>query len=112
MDLEILKGDIVRVIMPEEVDLTNSQDIKRKVYESAIEKGYKKLLLDFSNTTYIDSTGLGIIVAIHKQALMNAGTTALINLDPNIENLLRMTALDRVLNIFDDLKSAVQFLNK
>lgn len=110
MEISIIEECIVKVIMPEEVELTNSQDIKRKIYETVFEKGYKKVLLDFSKTKYIDSTGLGIIVAIHKQSLMNAGAAAIINLDNNIKSLFKMTALDRILNIFDDEESAVGFL--
>lgn len=110
MEILIIEGCIVKVTMPEEVELTNSQDIKRKIYETVFEKGYKKVLLDFSKTKYIDSTGLGIIVAIHKQSLMNAGTTAIVNLDSNIRSLFKMTALDRIFNIFDDEKSAVELL--
>lgn len=110
MQISVIEGCIVKITMPEEVELSNSQDIKRKVYENSFEKNYKKVLLDFSKTKYIDSTGLGIIVAIHKQSLMNAGTTAVINLDDNLKGLFKMTALDRIFNIFEDEKSAVEFL--
>lgn len=110
MEIAIIDECIVKITMPEEVELTISQDLKRKIYENTFEKGYKKVLLDFSKTKYIDSTGLGIIVAIHKQSLMNAGAAAIINLDNNIKSLFKMTALDRILNIFDDEESAVGFL--
>jgi len=110
MEIAIIDECIVKITMPEEVELTISQDLKRKIYENTFEKGYKKVLLDFSKTKYIDSTGLGIIVAIHKQSLMNAGAAAIINLDNNIKSLFKMTALDRIFNIFDDEESAVGFL--
>ncbi len=105
-------GDVIKFSIPEELELTNAQEIKRNIYEEAFEKGYKKVLLDFSNTKYIDSTGLGIMVAMHKQALLNAGAVVFLHLDDNIKNLLKMTALDRILNIFDDENEAVDFLNK
>jgi len=112
MKKSLLENDIIKFEMPEEIDLVNSQEIKKTVYEESIEKGYKKVILDFSKTRYIDSTGLGIIVAIHKQTLMNAGALALINFDSNIRNLLKMTSLDRIFNIFDSEKEAIEFLNK
>lgn len=108
----MLEGGVIKFLMPEEVELTNSQDIKRRIYENSFEKGYKKVLLDFSKTKYIDSTGLGIVVAIHKQSLMNAGTTAIISLDGNLKSLFKTTALDKIFNIFDDEKSAVEFLRR
>lgn len=107
-----MMGDIVKFVLPEELELTNAQEIKRRIYEETFEKGFKKVILDFSKTRYIDSTGLGVMVAIHKQALMNAGAVAFLNLDSNIKNLLKMTALDRILNIFDNENEALEFLNK
>ncbi len=112
MKKSLLENDIIKIEMPEEIDLVNSQEIKKNVYEESIEKGYKKVILDFSKTKYIDSTGLGIIVAIHKQVLMNAGALALINFDSNIRNLLKMTSLDRIFNIFESEEEAIEFLNK
>ncbi|MEJ5257569.1 MAG: STAS domain-containing protein [Fervidobacterium sp.] len=105
-------GDIVLFKVPEEMELTNAQDIKRFVYENSFDKGLKKVILDFSETKYIDSTGLGTMVALHKQALMNAGAVVFLNLDSNIKNLLKMTALDRILNIYDNEREAIEFLNK
>lgn len=110
--MEIIKisENTVKFILPEEVELTNAQEIKKNIYKEAFEIGIKNVILDFSKTRYIDSTGLGIIVSIHKQALMNAGAVAIINLDENIKNLLKITALDRILNIFVSEKDASSFL--
>ncbi len=105
-------GDIIKFVIPEELELTNAQQIKKMIYEEAFEKGFKKVILDLSKTKYIDSTGLGVMVAIHKQALMNAGAVVFLNLDSNIKSLLKMTALDRILNIYDSEEEAVEFLNK
>uniref|UniRef100_A0A7V4NGA5 Anti-sigma factor antagonist n=1 Tax=Fervidobacterium pennivorans TaxID=93466 RepID=A0A7V4NGA5_FERPE len=105
-------GDVIKFILPDELELTNAQQIKKTIYEEAFEKGFKKVILDLSKTKYIDSTGLGVMVAIHKQALMNAGAVVFLNLDSNIKGLLKMTALDRILNIYDNEKEAIEFLNK
>lgn len=109
MNYEIIDG-IMKISIPDELELNNAQDVKRFVYEQAFGKGFKYVILDFSQTHYIDSTGIGVIVALHKQALANAGAVAFVNMDQNIKNLLKMTALDRVLNIFDTLEEAVRFL--
>ncbi|MFN6992368.1 MAG: STAS domain-containing protein [Fervidobacterium sp.] len=106
-----ISESVLKFILPTEVDLTNAQDIKREIYEEAFEKGIKKVILDFSSTHYIDSTGLGIIVALHRHALMNAGAIAIVNLDENIKGLLKMTALDKILNLFDNEEAASNFLN-
>jgi len=109
MNYEIIDG-IMKISIPDELELNNAQDVKRFVYDQAFGKGFKYVILDFSQTHYIDSTGIDVIVALHKQALANAGAVAFVNMDQNIKNLLKITALDRVLNIFDTLEEAVRFL--
>jgi len=109
---EIVTGKIMKFKIPEEFELNNSYEVKKQVYENAFKKGYNYILLDFSETKYMDSTGLGTIIALHKQALMKAGAAAFINFDENIKKLLKMTALDRILNIFDSEEEAIKFLDK
>jgi len=104
LEQQLILGKIVEFKMPKEFDLNNSYDIKEYIYTEAFDKGYIHVLLDFSGTEYIDSTGLGTIVALHRQSLMKAGSIAFVNFDENIKKLLKMTALDRVLNIFESEK--------
>ncbi|HOA17241.1 MAG TPA: STAS domain-containing protein [Fervidobacterium sp.] len=112
LEQQLILGKIVEFKMPKEFDLNNSYGIKEYIYTEAFDKGYIHVLLDFSGTEYIDSTGLGTIVALHKQSLMKAGSIAFVNFDENIKKLLKMTALDRVLNIFESEKDAIEFLNR
>jgi anti-sigma B factor antagonist len=112
LEQQLILGKIVEFKMPKEFDLNNSYDIKEYIYTEAFDKGYIHVLLDFSGTEYIDSTGLGTIVALHRQSLMKAGSIAFVNFDENIKKLLKMTALDRVLNIFESEKDAIEFLNR
>lgn len=109
---QIISNKIIKFNMPREFDLNNSYDIKEYIYAEAFEKGYIHVLIDFSETDYVDSTGLGTIVSLHKQSLMKAGSIAFVNFDENIKKLLKMTALDRILNIFESEKEAIEFLSR
>ncbi len=107
-----VKENVVVFKMPQEVELSNSYDVKEHIYKESFEAGFKYLVLDFSQTQYLDSSGLGIIVAIHKQARLQGGAVVLVGLDSNIKNLLKFTALDRVLTIYDSVESAFEFFKK
>lgn len=107
---EVLNDAIIKFQFPEELELNNAHEIKRTVNHLAFENGYKYVIVDLGNTKYIDSTGLGVLVSLHKQALANAGAIAFVNVDTNVRNLLKITALERILNIFDNLGEALNFL--
>lgn len=88
-----------------EVDLFNSQDLKSDV-ENLINSGKVKLILDMTKVSYIDSSGLGILVGINKRARMRGGFLRLAALPPDIKHLFEMTKLDKIFDIYPTVERA------
>jgi anti-anti-sigma factor len=66
-----------------------------------------KIVLDLSETTFADSTALGVMVAAAKQAAHQGGWVRLVAPLPNVRKLLRVTAIDTVLGLYDSTEDAV-----
>ncbi|MFT8349339.1 STAS domain-containing protein [Clostridium saccharoperbutylacetonicum] len=64
-----------------------------------IEKGQRNFTFDFSKCDFIDSTGLGALVAIYKKCVEKGGTIKLKALKPEVEKLFKLTRLDKVFEI-------------
>ena len=64
-----------------------------------IEKGHKIFVVDLGNVDYIDSSGLGTIVAIQKRALQNGGSVIIKNLKGLVKDLFELTRLTKVFEI-------------
>ena len=64
-----------------------------------IEKGHKNLIVDFGEVDYIDSSGLGTLVAIQRRALQNGGSVVIKGLQGLVRDLFELTRLDRVFDI-------------
>ena len=65
-----------------------------------IAKGAKEVVVDFSNTTFIDSTTLGVLVGGVKRLRTNDGQLSLVCSDRNITKIFEITGLDRVFTIY------------
>ncbi|MBP1764306.1 MAG: anti-anti-sigma factor [Firmicutes bacterium] len=65
----------------------------------AIEKGIKFIRMNLVDTTYIDSSGLGVLVTIHKLSKEKEGGLVLTGVQGMVAELLRRTRLDRTLSI-------------
>ncbi|HEY9609022.1 sugar transferase [Allocoleopsis sp.] len=59
----------------------------------------QKIVFDFSQTTFIDSSGIGAIVSNHKSARLKEIKLVLRGVLPQVQAVLEMTALDKVLTI-------------
>jgi|SRR6056297_537999 len=96
------KGDWVVVDMSGELDMSNAIDFKNEVVNEFISKGELNIALDFENMEYIDSSGLGVIVSLHKRCKLNGGRLAICSLNETLLRLFKLTSLDKALNLYSD----------
>jgi len=80
-----IDGDIVS---------TSSQQLKEKLHK-AVDEQPKILTLDFKNVEYVDSIGIGIIIATHNSLRNKGAKLKLINVNNNILNLFKTMRLDK-----------------
>ncbi|HYL38568.1 MAG TPA: STAS domain-containing protein [Bryobacteraceae bacterium] len=75
--------------------------------------GFSKVLADFSQVEYIDSTGIGFLIAIYTSILKNAdGRFALANLNRRVREVLELTRLANVMPIYPNEQAALEALEK
>jgi anti-anti-sigma regulatory factor len=69
--------------------------------------GGKEVVVDFSGTTFIDSTTLGVLVGGVKRLRTNDGQLSLVCSDRNITKIFEITGLDKVFTIYPTREEAV-----
>ncbi len=84
-----------------EIDIYNSTQLKEKL-NSLIQDNPADLHIDCINLDYIDSTGLGALVAVLKKAKQFNFNVTLSNLKPNVAKLFKITNLNKVFIIEGD----------
>jgi anti-sigma B factor antagonist len=82
------------------------QELKQKVLDE-LERGERKFLIDFSQTGYIDSSGLGVLVSLSKKIREQGGELRLANLNDDLKTLFELTKLDTLFQIADTRERAL-----
>jgi anti-sigma B factor antagonist len=85
----------------------NRQELKQKVLEE-LEAGTRKVLVDFEHTTYIDSSGLGVLVSLSKKIRELGGELRLANLNDDLQTLFELTKLDTLFQISESRERALE----
>lgn len=93
-------GGVTVVDVDGQLIVGNRQDLKRIVLEE-LEKGERKFLVDFTNTGYIDSSGLGVLVSLSKKIREQGGELRLASLNEDLKTLFELTKLDSLFRIAD-----------
>ena len=103
---EPLSDDAYVIALAGEVDLYPAPEFKQQLLD-VIGKGAKHVVVDFSDTTFIDSTTLGVLVGGVKRLRTNDGQLSLVCSDRNITKIFEITGLDRVFTIYPTRDEAV-----
>ncbi len=72
----------------------------------------KHIVLNLSGVSYIDSGGLGTLVALYTSAQTNGGKIKLASLTPRVGDLLQVTKLVTIFEVYDNEEQAVQSFRK
>ncbi|MDI9513987.1 MAG: STAS domain-containing protein [Clostridiaceae bacterium] len=90
------------ILLRGEIDIYSAPDFKDNLFQ-AMGDCREDIVLDCSELSYIDSMGLGIMVAALKRARQNDSNIKIRDPRPNVKKLFKITGLDKVF-IMEELK--------
>jgi len=92
--------DQVFVTLSKEVYVEQASSI-REALLPYLEKGHKNFTLDVSGLSYIDSSGLGVLIGIQKRAITNGGKVIIKGLKGQVKELFELTRLTKIFEIIE-----------
>lgn len=111
MALKITNREVdgVSVVQMEgRIVLGEESNALRESVKTLLADNKKKIVLNMHNVTYIDSAGLGTLVAAFHSARAQAAVLKLANLGSKFQEVLQVTKLMTVFEVFDSEAAAVQ----
>ncbi len=103
---EQIDGETYVISLAGEVDLYTAPELKQQLLE-VTEEGAGAVVVDLSDTTFIDSTTLGVLVGAVKRLRTTDGRLSLVCSDRNISKVFEITGLDRVFEIYPTREGAL-----
>ena len=97
-----LLGGVTILDLSGRIVLGDGSAVLRDLVSKLISEGNQKILLNLGNVNYIDSSGLGELVAAFTSMRSQGGELKLLNLTKRVRDLLQMTKLYTVFDITDD----------
>ena len=103
---ETRDGEVIVIETPQFIDLQSAAPL-RAILADLVAQGKVRVVVDLSDTEYIDSIGLGALVS--RIAVMRSGGGDLRLANPTVptQKILELTNLTRIINTFEDVNSAV-----
>jgi anti-sigma B factor antagonist len=88
-----------------EVDVSTAPRLREQL--AAVPVDASRVIVDLSDVTFLDSTGLGVLVAAWKKCREAGADLDLVVTRPQVAKVLEITRLDDMFNVFSSLEEAV-----
>jgi len=102
--------EIDSVTMMARVD-SDTAGVLEKSLTSLLEAGSKKIVCDFSATTYISSAGLRVLLSVTKSLVRSEGRIVLCSLRPNVNEIFTIAGFNQIIPIVPTREAAIRHLS-
>jgi anti-sigma B factor antagonist len=101
-------GDVAVVDAAGRITLGEGSSAMRDTLRDMVSKGQKKILLNLSEVSYIDSSGIGELVSGFTTVTNSGGQLKLLGLNKRVKDLLQITKLYTVFDVHEDEAGAIR----
>lgn len=99
-------GDIVIFDITGEIDLYNAPEIKEKIKDE-MNKNKVNIIINLDKVTYIDSSGIGVLISSLSNLKKVGGALKLINVYASVRKVFELTKLTSFFDIYDSEQDAL-----
>ena len=93
-------GDRLILTLPPELDHHAARPIREAVDGRLFLIKPKELVMDFSKTVFMDTSGIGLILGRVESASAVGATVSVVGLSPYLERLVRLSGLEKIENLY------------
>ncbi|GAA0364082.1 anti-sigma F factor antagonist [Bacillus horti] len=103
-------SDVLIVRLVGELDHHTADSVREQVEQKIEYEGVRHILLNLEDLSFMDSSGLGVILGRYKHITQLGGKMIICAISPSIYRLFEMSGLFKILKIVDSEEQALEYL--
>ncbi|GAA0078737.1 anti-sigma F factor antagonist [Clostridium sp. CTA-5] len=109
MNLKFEKyDDILIITLVGELDHHSAEEVRVKIDDRMDRDNIEKVILNFSGVSFMDSSGIGVVVGRHKKISNKKGTLCITNVNTNVNKVFELTGLYKVVKNYKTIDEAIR----
>lgn len=101
------KGNTLVVSICGELDHHSAEHVRQKLDNEMLKSTTKNMVLDFSHITFMDSSGIGVIMGRYKNLQKLNGVLAVAHVNEQIGRIFELSGLKKIIPVYNDVESAI-----
>lgn len=106
LDLEVRQDTLLARLFGE-IDLKVADPLRGSLDKALQENPVRHLILNLLNVSFIDSTGLGVILGRYKRVVAAGGHVSLVGMQPQVKRVMEISGILRIMNEYPTEDEAV-----
>lgn len=100
-------NDVLVCMLEGQIKMDNSPEL-RKAFDNLVKREEKKIILDFSQVSYIDSSGLATLIEMFQRLKKIGGRLRFSNMNQKVMSVFEITRLNEFFEIFQTREMALK----
>ncbi|PRR76798.1 Anti-sigma F factor antagonist [Clostridium liquoris] len=96
------------VHMMGELDHHSAEEVRNKIDDRLNRDDMKKLIMDFSGVSFMDSSGIGVVIGRYKKLAYKNGTVCITNVNETVRRVFELSGMFKIIKLYNSNEEALE----
>ena len=101
------QDNILVVAMMGELDHHSAEEVRNKIDDRIDRSGIDKLIMDFSGVSFMDSSGIGVVIGRYKKLSLKHGVVCVTNVNSTVKRVFELSGMLKIIKLYDSIEQAI-----
>ena len=98
----VVQENCLTIFLPGELDHHNAEEIRKRSDYLIDQNHIRYVIFDFTDTTFMDSSGISVIMGRYKRIYMLGGEVCAVHTSERMKKILTMSGVTRIMQIYEE----------
>ncbi|AKN32498.1 anti-anti-sigma factor [Clostridium carboxidivorans P7] len=107
LEFESKDGKLI-VHMSGELDHHSAEEVRNKIDDRLDRDNIGKLIMDFSDVNFMDSSGIGVVIGRYKKLMSKKGNICITKADGSVKRVFELSGIFKIIKFYKNIEEAVE----
>ena len=102
------QNDKLIVSMAGELDHHSAEEVRNKIDDRLDRDNITKLIMDFSKVSFMDSSGIGVVIGRYKKLNMKKGSICIARVSESVKRVFELSGMFKIIRLYDSIEEAAK----
>jgi stage II sporulation protein AA (anti-sigma F factor antagonist) len=102
------KEDKLIVYMAGELDHHSAEEVRNKIDDRLDRDNINKLIMDFSGVSFMDSSGIGVVIGRYKKLNLKKGNICITRVIGAVKRVFELSGMFKIIKVYDSVEDAIK----